>query len=43
MVTFVGRETWTDLIILDIVDFDIILCIDRLASYHDIMDCLPRL
>lgn len=39
VVTFVGRETWVDLIILDMVDFDIIVGMDWLASYHATLDC----
>lgn len=38
MVTFVGSETYVDLIILVKVYFDVILGHDWLASYHVIFD-----
>lgn len=33
----------TELILLDIVNFDIILGMDRLLTYHATVDCLPRI
>lgn len=32
----------TELILLDMVDFDIILGMDRLLTYHATVDCFPR-
>ena len=43
VVNFVGCETWVDLIILVMVDFDVILCIDWLAPYHAILDCYAKI
>ncbi|XP_070032230.1 uncharacterized protein [Nicotiana tomentosiformis] len=37
-VTFCGCETRTDLLLLDIVDFEVILGMDWLSSYHAILD-----
>lgn len=39
MVTFMGYKTWTDLVILDMVDFDVILWMSWLSLYHAILDC----
>lgn len=37
--TFLGRETTANLILLYIVDFDVILDMDWLSPYHAILDC----
>lgn len=37
-VTFLGRETIVDLMLLDIIDFDVIF-MDWLSHYHAILDC----
>lgn len=42
VVTFVNRETLVDLIIIDILDFDIIFGMDSLASYHAILECYTK-
>ena len=34
-----NREMITDLIILDLLEFDVILGMDWLATYHAIIDC----
>ncbi|XP_059306316.1 uncharacterized protein LOC132057727 [Lycium ferocissimum] len=39
LVTFMGYDTWVDLMILDMVDFDIILGMSWLSPYHAILDC----
>lgn len=38
LVTFVGHDTWVDLIILVMTDFDIILGMDWLAPYLAILE-----
>lgn len=43
MVTFVGRETQVDLVVLDMVHLDIILGIDWLALYHAILDSYTKI
>ncbi|PHT72694.1 hypothetical protein T459_23479 [Capsicum annuum] len=37
-VMFMGYQTWVDFVILDIVDFDIILVMSWLSLYHAILD-----
>lgn len=39
VVTFIGRDIVSYLILLDMVDFDLILGMDWLSHYHDILDC----
>ncbi|MBX4377745.1 hypothetical protein K4H02_22060, partial [Mycobacterium tuberculosis] len=34
-----GYDTWVDLIILGMVDFDVFLGIDWLSPYHVVLDC----
>lgn len=38
-ITFMGRYKNTDLIVLDMVGFDVILGVDWLSSHHTILDC----
>ncbi|XP_070055769.1 uncharacterized protein [Nicotiana tomentosiformis] len=42
VVTFSGYETIVELLLLDMVDFEIILGIDRLSLYHAIIDCYAK-
>lgn len=39
IVVFGGLETCVDLLLLDMVDFDVILGMDWLSPYHAILDC----
>ncbi|XP_070054904.1 uncharacterized protein [Nicotiana tomentosiformis] len=39
VVTFCGYETRADLLLLDIIDFEVILGMDWLSLYHAILDC----
>ena len=39
LITVDGRETVADLIVLDMLDFDVILGMDWLASCHATLDC----
>ncbi|XP_070016020.1 uncharacterized protein [Nicotiana sylvestris] len=39
VVTFGGFETRADLLLLDIIDFEVILGMDWLSSYHAVLDC----
>ena len=39
MVTFVGRNTYVDLVILEMVDFDVILGMNWLSPNFAILDC----
>ncbi|XP_070026438.1 uncharacterized protein [Nicotiana sylvestris] len=39
VVTFYGYETRADLLLLDIIDFEVILGMDWLSPYHTILDC----
>ena len=39
LVSLAGYDTWVDLIILGMVDFDVILGMDWLSPYHDVLDC----
>ena len=34
-----GYDTWVDIIILGMVDFDVILSINWLSHYHVVLDC----
>lgn len=38
LITFMGHKTWANLVILDIVDFDIILGMSWWSPYHAILD-----
>lgn len=38
-VTFMIYKTWVDLVILDMIDFDVILRMSWLSLYHAIPDC----
>lgn len=35
-------DTYADLIILDMLNFDVVLGIDWLAHYHTVMDCFAK-
>lgn len=37
-ILFMGYHTWDDLVILDMMDFDIILEMSCLSPYHEILD-----
>ncbi|XP_070054052.1 uncharacterized protein [Nicotiana tomentosiformis] len=39
IVTFCGYETRANLLLLDMTDFEVILCMDWLSPYHAILDC----
>ncbi|XP_070054166.1 uncharacterized protein [Nicotiana tomentosiformis] len=39
IVTFYGYETRADLLLLDMIDFKVILGMDWLSSYHATLDC----
>ncbi|XP_070015104.1 uncharacterized protein [Nicotiana sylvestris] len=39
MIALSGFETRADLLLLNMVDFDVILGIDRLSTHYDILDC----
>ena len=39
LVSLAGYDTWVDLIILEMVDFDVILGMDCLSPYHTVLDC----
>uniref|UniRef100_A0A1U7YPT8 Uncharacterized protein LOC104246683 n=1 Tax=Nicotiana sylvestris TaxID=4096 RepID=A0A1U7YPT8_NICSY len=39
LVTFCGYETRADLLLLDIINFEVILGMDWLSLYHSILDC----
>lgn len=36
LITFMGYKTWVDIAILDMVDFDVILMMSWLSTYHAI-------
>lgn len=38
-VTLLGYDTWVDFIILDMMDFDVILGMDCLSPYHAALNC----
>ena len=42
LVSLVGYDTWVDLIILWMVEFDVILGMDWLSPYHDVLDCIVK-
>lgn len=42
VVTFPGRETWAYLIVLNMVDFDVILGMDWFAPYNNTLDCYAK-
>ncbi|XP_070045365.1 uncharacterized protein [Nicotiana tomentosiformis] len=42
VVTFCGYETRVDLLLLDMVDFEVILGMDWLSPYHAILDCYAK-
>ena len=42
VVTFVGREILVDLLVLDMIDFDVILDMNCLDPYHVVLDCFAR-
>ena len=39
LISFAGYDTWVDLIILGMVDFDVILGMDCLSPYHVVLNC----
>ena len=39
IILFIGIHTWEDLMILDMDDFDIILCMIWLSSYNVVLNC----
>ncbi|XP_069145596.1 uncharacterized protein [Solanum lycopersicum] len=39
LISLVGYDTWVDLIILGMLDFDVILGMDWLSPYHVVLDC----
>ena len=39
LISLGGYETWVDLIILGMVDFDVILGMDWISPYHAVLDC----
>ncbi|XP_070001884.1 uncharacterized protein [Nicotiana sylvestris] len=43
VVTFCGFETRTDLMLLDMIDFEVILGMDWLSPYHVILDCHAKI
>ncbi|XP_070002240.1 uncharacterized protein [Nicotiana sylvestris] len=42
VVTFYGFETSVDLLLLDMIDFEIILGMDYLSPHHVVLDCYAR-
>uniref|UniRef100_A0A0V0GST8 Putative ovule protein n=1 Tax=Solanum chacoense TaxID=4108 RepID=A0A0V0GST8_SOLCH len=42
LVTIQGCDTRVDLILLDMVDFDVILGMDWLSPYHAVLDCYAK-
>ncbi|WMV33599.1 hypothetical protein MTR67_026984 [Solanum verrucosum] len=38
-ILFKGFQTWTDLVILDMTDFDVIICMTWLSSYYVVLNC----
>ncbi|WMV49939.1 hypothetical protein MTR67_043324 [Solanum verrucosum] len=38
-ILFMGFQTWADLVILDMTDFDIILVMTWLSLYYDVLNC----
>ncbi|XP_070034780.1 uncharacterized protein [Nicotiana tomentosiformis] len=43
IVTFYGYETRADLLLLDMTAFEVILGMDRLSSYHVVLDCHAKI
>lgn len=43
LVTLAGYETYVDIIILDMIDFDVTLGIDWLSLYRVILDCYAKI
>ncbi|XP_070003258.1 uncharacterized protein [Nicotiana sylvestris] len=41
-ITFCGFETSADLLLLDMIDFEIILGMDWLSPYHAVLDCYAK-
>lgn len=37
-----GYNNWLDIITLDKVHFNVILGMDRMSSYHVILDCIAK-
>jgi hypothetical protein len=42
VVTIQGRDTRVDLILLDMVDFDLILGMDWLSPHRAVLDCYAK-
>ena len=42
VINIVGRELFADLILLHMRDFDVILGIDWLSTYHAIVECFEK-
>lgn len=38
-----GRETWVDLPVIDMVDFNVIMGIDLLAPNYVVLDCYVKI
>ncbi|XP_070041103.1 uncharacterized protein [Nicotiana tomentosiformis] len=43
VVTFYGYDTRVDLLLLDMTDFEVILCMDWLSPYYVILDCHAKI
>ncbi|XP_070020132.1 uncharacterized protein [Nicotiana sylvestris] len=43
VVTFCGYKTRADLLLLDMIDFEVIIGMDWLSSYHAILDCHAKI
>lgn len=41
--TLLGSETWVDLIILNMVDFDVIFSMDLLSPYPAFLNCYDKI
>lgn len=42
-IVFIGVQTQVDLVILDILDFDIILVVTYLSPYHVVLNCNAKI
>ena len=42
LVVLSGYETWVDLILLEMLDFDVILGLDWLSPHHALLDCYAK-
>ncbi|XP_049414692.1 uncharacterized protein LOC125877444 [Solanum stenotomum] len=42
LVILSGYETWVDMVLLDMLDFDVILGMDWLSPYHALLDCYAK-